>query len=227
MTVRNIHDTIRFNSGRSVVEFVEKHFAKTLLVELDFDTKRSVEDCITSAYIITDIKSRQAELMQSGCTAVTCLIKKESDGVRYLYSANVGDSRAVLSRKGKASRLSEDHKASDKTEKHRVEELGGFVLRDRVLGMLAVSRAFGDHNLKRFVSARPYITKTKLHGDEEFLIVACDGLWDEVSDEDAAKIVRDTYYKSDKNEQKAANALVQVALDRGTKDNVTVMVIFF
>ena len=209
------------------MDFVEENFAKTLLTELNFDEERSVEDCITSAYIITDIKSRQANLMQSGCTSVTCLLQKNKDGGRTLYSANCGDSRAVICRNGKATRLSEDHKASDKAEKTRIEELGGFVLRDRVLGMLAVSRAFGDHNLKQFVSARPYITKTDLNGDEEFLIVACDGLWDEISDEDAVKLVRDNFYKKGESEYAAANALVKNALEEGTKDNVTVMVVFF
>ena len=165
--------------------------------------------------------------MQSGCTSITCLLQKNEDGGRTLFSANCGDSRAVICRNGKATRLSEDHKASDKSEKTRIEELGGFVLRDRVLGMLAVSRAFGDHNLKQFVSARPYITKTDLTGDEEFLIVACDGLWDEISDEDAVKLVRENFYKKGESEFRAADALVKNALDEGTKDNVTVMVVFF
>ena len=213
------------HGGREVVEFVEAHFSPILKKELTFDEKRSVEDCLTSAYIITDIKSRQAKLMQSGCTAVTCYLETRSDG-RVLHSANIGDSRAVLCRSGKTERLSRDHKASDKDEKSRIESLGGFVLRDRVLGMLAVSRAFGDHNLKQFVSARPFITSTELKGDEEFVIVACDGLWDEVTDEEAVKIVRDSFLKKE-NELKAADALVKVALEKGTKDNVTVMVVFF
>ena len=81
--------------------------------------------------------------------------------------------------------------------------------------------------MKQFVSARPYITKTDLTGDEEFLIVACDGLWDEISDEDAVKLVRDNFYKKGESEYAAANALVKNALEEGTKDNVTVMVVFF
>jgi len=214
------------HGGREVVDFVEDNFAKILLDELTFDKKRSVEDCLTSAYIITDIKSREAKLMQSGCTSITCYLQKGEDGKRTLYSANAGDSRAVLCSGGKAKRLSQDHKAGDKEEKSRIEGLGGFVLRDRVLGMLAVSRAFGDHNLKQFVSARPFISATELKGDEEFLIVACDGLWDEMTDEEAVKLVREKYYNN-KAEEKAADALVKCALERGTRDNVTVMVVFF
>jgi len=214
------------HGGRQVVDFVEKRFAQVLKGELNFDKSRSIDDCLTSAYIITDIQSRQANLMQSGCTSITCLMLKGADGTRRIYSANAGDSRAVLCHGGKTVRLSQDHKAGDPAEKTRIEELGGFVMRGRVLGMLAVSRAFGDHTLKQFVSARPYISKTTLTGDEEFLIVACDGLWDELSDEEAVKLVRDNYYKN-KSEMKAANALVQRALDKGTKDNVTVMVVFF
>jgi len=214
------------HGGRQVVDFVEQRFAKVLQEELNFDKSRSVEDCLTSAYIITDIQSRQANLMQSGCTSITCLMLKAADGKRQMYSANAGDARAVICQGGKATRLSQDHKASDTVEKKRIEELGGFVMRDRVLGMLAVSRAFGDHTLKQFVSARPYISKMTLTGDEEFLIVACDGLWDELSDEEAVKLVRDNFYKNG-SEMKAADALVQRALEKGTKDNVTVMVVFF
>jgi hypothetical protein len=78
------------------------------------------------AYLLTDVQSRQAELMGSGATAVTCLIKKrrrrrpregEGEGeeveVRDIYAANVGDSRAVLCHQGKGVRLTYDHKADD------------------------------------------------------------------------------------------------------------------
>lgn len=92
------------------------------------------------------MQSRQAELMGSGATAVTCLIQKrrrrarEGEGeeqkveVRDIYAANVGDSRAVLCHKGKGVRLTYDHKADDGAEQARIEAAGGFVLRNRVLG---------------------------------------------------------------------------------------------
>lgn len=65
-----------------------------------------------------------------------------------LYCVNLGDSRAVLSRNGKAINLSLDHKASLASEKERVKEMGGHIYADRVAGKLAVSRAFGDFEIK-------------------------------------------------------------------------------
>lgn len=79
-------------------------------------------------------------------------------GHRVLYIANVGDSRAVISRNGVAERMSVDHKGDDPTEMERVKMDGGIVLEGRVGGSLAVSRAFGDYALKNEgVICTPYV----------------------------------------------------------------------
>ena len=99
--------------------------------------RRPVADCLTCAYLLTDIETSKNNLMVSGSTSVSCLIMpSESADARVLYTANVGDSRAVLCRGGRAIRLSYDHKASDAAEQKRIEGAGGFVLRRRVLGIL-------------------------------------------------------------------------------------------
>ena len=56
----------------------------------------------------------------------------------------------------------------------------------RVFGILAVSRSFGDHSYKRFVTARPYISRTELSENAEFVVIACDGVFDVLSDEDVS-----------------------------------------
>ena len=71
------------------------------------------------------------------------------------------DSRAVLARGGKAVRLTYDHKAEDASERERVMAAGGFVLRNRVLGILAVSRSFGNQGMKEFVTSSPHISETR------------------------------------------------------------------
>ena len=126
---------------------------------------------------------------------------------------------------GNAVRLTKDHKADDPEEVNRIEAAGGFILRKRVMGVLAVARAFGDFTLKKFVTAEPYTTTTKIDGASEFLIIACDGVWDVLSDQDAVDIVRQCG-SSEGKKKLAGGALVQAALKQGTTDNVTAMVVW-
>lgn len=96
---------------------------------------------------------------------------------RVLYTANVGDARAVLCRSGKALRLSYDHKGSDENEGKRIANAGGLVLNNRVNGVLAVTRALGDAYLKDLVTGHPYTTETVIQPEgDEFVILACDGV---------------------------------------------------
>lgn len=99
-----------------------------------------------------------------------------SNARRVLYCANAGDARGVLCRSGKAVRLTYDHKGSDKQEAKRIVEAGGFVMSGRVNGVLAVTRSLGDSSMKEFVVGAPYTTETELCSEDEFLILACDGV---------------------------------------------------
>lgn len=95
---------------------------------------------------------------------------------RVLYCANAGDARGVLCRSGKAIRLTYDHKGSDKQEAKRITDAGGFVMSGRVNGVLAVTRSLGDSSMKEFVVGAPYTTETELCTEDEFLVLACDGV---------------------------------------------------
>lgn len=142
----------------------------------------------------------------------------------HLTSANVGDTRVVWGNKGgAATRLSRDHRVTDPFEIARIQKAGGFVLKGRVMGVLAVTRSIGDHYLKEFVVAHPHVNQlsVKLPADEnDFVIVACDGLFDVMTDQEAVDLVRK--FQGDKSD--AANQLVREALSRGTTDNVTAVV---
>ena len=108
-----------------------------------------------------------------------------------LYVANAGDSRAVLCRAGGvAEALSEDHKPTNEGEKARILAAGGFVADGRVKGSLALSRAIGDLEFKataglgpeaQMVTAVPDVRCEPLKRGDEFLIIACDGIWDVLS----------------------------------------------
>ncbi len=74
--------------------------------------------------------------------------------------------------------MTEEHVATSPLEAEEVYKRGGFIGNGRVNNVLAVTRAFGDFSLKPSVSADPFIRCIDLADDDEFLIVACDGLWD-------------------------------------------------
>ncbi|ORY68494.1 protein phosphatase 2C [Pseudomassariella vexata] len=142
---------------------------------------------------------------------------------RVLYTANVGDARIILCRSGKALRLSYDHKGSDENEGKRIANAGGLILNNRVNGVLAVTRALGDTYMKDLVTGHPYTTETVIQPDmDEFMIIACDGLWDVCSDQEAVDLVREV-----QDPASAAKQLVDHALARFSTDNLSCMIIRF
>ncbi|KAK9094170.1 hypothetical protein Scep_025639 [Stephania cephalantha] len=168
-----------------------------------------------------------------GSTAVVALV-----GGDKVVVANCGDSRAVLSRGGVAVPLSQDHKPDRPDEMERIEAAGGRVINwngFRVLGVLATSRSIGDYYLKPYVIPYPEVTITERSKNDEFLILASDGLWDVISNDVACQVVRrcldgrlmrrysTNAYGSGATE--AAAVLVELAIARGSKDNISVIVV--
>ncbi|KAL5221563.1 hypothetical protein ABZP36_026276 [Zizania latifolia] len=168
-----------------------------------------------------------------GSTAVVAVV-----GPRRIVVANCGDSRAVLSRGGVVVPLSSDHKPDRPDEMERVEAAGGRVINwngYRILGVLATSRSIGDYYLKPYVIAEPEVTVMDRTNKDEFLILASDGLWDVVSNEVACKIARNclsgraaSKFPESVSGSTAADAaalLVELAISRGSKDNISVVVV--
>lgn len=146
--------------------------------------------------------------------------------------ANAGDCRAVLCRKGQAVDMSQDHRPSYPSEKRRVEELGGFVDDGYLNGVLSVTRALGDWDMKfpqgsaSPLIAEPEFRQVLLTEEDEFLIIGCDGIWDVMSSQQAVSLVRRALRRHDDPEQSARD-LVMEALRLNTYDNLTVIVICF
>lgn len=137
-------------------------------------------------------KKTHAEGM--GCTALSVLVREQTVTI-----ANAGDSRAVLSRRGTAVAVTLDHKPILFEEARRVIRAGGFVRDNRINGSLNVSRALGDLDFKRnrdlkpseqMVVCTPDIERVTLHEGDEFIILACDGIWDVMSNQEAVDFVR-------------------------------------
>ncbi|KAG0648799.1 phosphatase [Hyphodiscus hymeniophilus] len=158
---------------------------------------------------------------QQSTEATHAKLKNTASRQRVLYTANVGDARIVLCRAGKALRLSYDHKGSDENEGKRVTNAGGLILNNRVNGVLAVTRALGDAYMKDLVTGHPYTTETVIQPDvDEFIILACDGLWDVCSDQEAVDLVRNT-----QDPTAGAKQLVDHALARFSTDNLSCMIV--
>ncbi|KAB5591077.1 Protein phosphatase [Ceratobasidium theobromae] len=225
------------HAGKHAAEWCGQNFHKKLLALLA-EHNEPVPDIFNRTFHAVDKELSHMAAQgttHSGCTAVTAFLRLEdADGKavsdpdsparRVLYTANAGDARAVLCRGGKAVRLTYDHKGSDKQEAKRIVDAGGFVLNNRVNGVLAVTRSLGDSAMKEFVVGSPYTTETELSEDDEFVIFACDGLWDVAEDQVAVDIVRSSAPHS---AQDAAKALLDHALANFSMDNVSVLVVRF
>jgi protein phosphatase PTC1 len=148
--------------------------------------------------------------------------KDKGQLVRKLFTANVGDARVVINRGGKAFRLSHDHKASDREEAKRITDSGGFVAYNRVNGILSVTRALGDHAMKEWVVCDPHYSEIVLNDKDQYLILACDGIWDVLTDQDAVDLIKD-----ETSAQAMCEKLLKTALSKGSTDNISVMVLIF
>mmetsp|Transcript_3025 Transcript_3025/g.9421 ORF Transcript_3025/g.9421 Transcript_3025/m.9421 type:complete len:351 (-) Transcript_3025:449-1501(-) len=139
--------------------------------------------------------------LQAGCTAVVVVVEERTP--RRLWIANAGDSRAVACRAGRAVALSHDHKPDAPTEEARITAAGGYVECAngffRVNGNLNLSRSIGDLKYKanttigpeaQIITAEPDVTIYNLSPEDEFFIVACDGIWDCVSNQEAVDFVK-------------------------------------
>lgn len=136
--------------------------------------------------------------------------------------ANVGDSRCVLCRSGTAIPLSIDHKPDTASEIERIVQAGGFVTpAGRVNGELALSRSLGDCCFQPIVSSEPDVTRTPLQPDDMFVVLACDGIWDVLSSQQAVDIILQTKKPLD-----SAAALRDAAYLLGSGDNLSVVIIW-
>lgn len=203
-------------AARLAAERLPRLFSQAL-AQCPGEESEAVPRAFISAYEGTSAYLRQHTT--SGTTAATLWIT-----LRGVWYAHVGDARIVLVRGGEAHRLTRDHKVRDPQEFARLQGLGArfwgpYVVLPSGEG-LAVARALGDPAFARFVIPTPDVGFLAPPQTGITLIVACDGLWDVLSDTEAGAIATGS-----DTPQEAADALLRAALERGTTDNVTVIVV--
>jgi protein phosphatase 1G len=132
--------------------------------------------------------------------------------------ANAGDSRCVISRNGQAYNLSRDHKPELEAERERIQNAGGYIQMGRVNGTLNLSRAIGDMEFKQnkfltpdkqILTANPDINIVELCDDDDFLVLACDGIWDCMSNQQLVDFIREHI-----NTEESLSAVCERVLDR-------------
>lgn len=205
-------------AGKRVSGFVGETLGRKVLAQAKNCTE-DMQSGFHQAFKATaeELKRSGIEAQESGTTAVTALRKGNE-----LFVANVGDSRCVLARDNggrlDAVEMSNDHKPDRADERDRIVRSKGAVepirgcngrfvgpsrvwTQKQVAGGLAVSRAFGDFSMEKAgVVAEPEIKQERLSGKDKFLVLASDGVWEHMSNQqviDVAKRHRDPKQASD------------------------------
>ncbi|XP_040171526.1 protein phosphatase 1B [Anopheles arabiensis] len=217
---------------------VAKHCAANLLQRIITTTEFGNNDItkgIHTGFLQLDESMRAipelaSGLDKSGTTAVCAFISGQ-----HLYIANCGDSRAVLCQNAQPIFTTQDHKPILPGEKERIQNAGGSVMVQRVNGSLAVSRALGDYDYKKvanlgqceqLVSPEPEIFCRDREPADEFLVLACDGVWDVMSNEELCQFVHNRLEVSD-NLVDVANQVIDTCLHKGSRDNMSIIIIAF
>ncbi|XP_042379531.1 probable protein phosphatase 2C 2 [Zingiber officinale] len=225
------------HGGPDASAYIKRHAIRILFEDAGFphadepdeDFMKSVENSIKSAFQLADLALADECTISSssGTTALIALVFG-----RLLMVANAGDCRAVLCRKGEAVEMSQDHRPTNAVERQRIEASGGYIDGGYLNGVLSLTRALGDWDIKEPrgspspLIAEPEFRHALLSEDDEFLIIGCDGIWDVMSNQHAVNIVSKGLRRHD-NPELCARELVSEALRLKTFDNLTVIVVCF
>ncbi|KAH7677908.1 Protein-serine/threonine phosphatase protein [Dioscorea alata] len=215
------------HGGTNASEFASKNLGEHIIEEVRTRADEcEIEEAVRFGYLKTDAEFLKEDAGGGTC-CVTALLRNGN-----LVVSNAGDCRAVLSRNGMAEALTSDHRPSRKDERDRIESFGGYVecCRGtwRLQGSLAVSRGIGDAHLKQWVIPEPETSTVSIKPECEFLILASDGLWDKVSNQEAVDIARPLCIdNADKQPSllSACKKLADLSVTRGSLDDVSVMII--
>ncbi|XP_076942185.1 putative protein phosphatase 2C 25 [Bidens hawaiensis] len=212
------------HGGSKAAEFVAENLDKNIFKEVEKMGEINIIEAIKQGYMNTDSQFLKQDHRGGSC-CLTAIIRDNN-----LVVSNAGDCRAVVSIDGTATPLANDHRPSRQDEKLRIESLGGYVDSSRgvsrVLGSLVVSRGIGDRSLKQWVTAEPESKVVKMEAGYEFLIMASDGLWDKVSNQEAVDLARP--FCVGNNNLKPVSAckkLVELSASKGSVDDASVMIV--
>ncbi|XP_036392518.1 protein phosphatase, Mg2+/Mn2+ dependent, 1Na (putative) [Megalops cyprinoides] len=225
------------HAGSTVAQYCSRnlldHILATGMVKAEED-KEDVMEGIREGFLRIDkhmhTLSRQENWDRSGSTAAAVMISPH-----HIYFINCGDSRTLLCRGGRVCFYTEDHKPINPRERERIQNAGGSVTLQRVNGSLAVSRALGDFTFKevewrpqteQLVSPEPEVYELERTPEDEFLVLACDGVWDAMSNEDLCAFVHSRLQVCD-DLREVCTQVIDLCLYKGSVDNISIIIICF
>ena len=212
------------HGGHLVAEYLRFHLKDYVKKHLAQGKRpvRALKDAFEDAH-----ESLPIETSYMTGAAVVVILRKDQE----LWIANAGDSRAIMSSSRRPVALSNDHKPHREDEHERIRQLGGrvtFNVNDvpRVQGNLALSRSIGDKYLDPYVICNPEIKHVQINQNNKYVILATDGLWDALNNNEVVSIA-DEILRSPKKERALLHdinySLLAEARRRGSQDNTTII----
>ncbi|MFT7803454.1 protein phosphatase 1A-like [Arapaima gigas] len=225
------------HAGSTVSEYCSRHLLDHILATgmiKEEDNKEKVMEGIREAFLRIDrhmhVLARRENWDRSGSTAAAVMLSPQR-----IYFINCGDSRTLLCRDGRVCFYTEDHKPCNPREKERIQNAGGSVTLQRINGSLAVSRALGDFDFKevewrtqteQLVSPEPEVCGLERSPSDEFLVVACDGVWDALNNEELCAFVHSRLRVTNDLREVCAQ-VIDLCLYKGSLDNISIIIICF
>ncbi|CAD8164840.1 unnamed protein product [Paramecium octaurelia] len=208
--VQNNHYAIFDGHGSShVVDYLQQNLLQRLQNEMSDEEYKKV---------FSDIDNNLSQYMQSGSVAILLSIQNKTVTI-----TNLGDSKAIVFRENSFEQLNSIHIPQSKEENQRILKQGGLITKRqnicRVSGSLTVTRSFGDFYLKKYIISEPEIFKYQIQEGDKFIVMASDGFWNELSEQEVLQIIQ----KLDQNKN-LAKQLYQAISSDYIRDNVTIMV---
>ncbi len=224
------------HGGSKVSKYISEEFPKYMMnkdIKYPWSKKQIISIC-------DKIQEKLKQFDYSyGCGSTALIVSIfEVNNTKYMNIMNTGDCRAVCCNSSNiAVQLTKDHSPELFNEKNRIEALGGKVWNDKGtwrVNNLSVSRSFGDYDTFPLVTHRPDLYGYTVTGNR-FLIIACDGLWESLDNDDAVEFVLNKCFvcengktkKKDNINSNIAADLANYAIEQGSGDNISVVIIFF
>ena len=232
------------HGGKEVASFLSINLHHYLINELnniqfginDEENINNIIECIKLAFIKIDkdilANDNLANDVGSTATLIFIYYNNSNDIENYnnenqnlertLICANIGDSSGYLINKSNIKLITKHHKCEDASEVKRIREQGGIVFQGRIFGKLILTRTLGDKEMKKYgVIPEPDFYIKKIEKNDFFVIIASDGIWDVINEDELFKIGNEKKLSSEAFSKK----IMDIAKERDTRDNSSCIVI--